>query len=119
MSRRSIRSVRTSLPTSPPSSIDANRSSAVAMTTSAMGIDLPPPVPGTMGFADQEPETVPMEVTDRALGEVAIDGEDKEDVDLDDESTQSVACKEKQRRKAHKDSKALQPPTLPLVTRKC
>jgi hypothetical protein len=55
-----------------------------------MGIDLPPPVPGTMGIADQEPETVPTEVTDRALGEVAKDEENEEDDDSEDESTQSI-----------------------------
>jgi hypothetical protein len=76
--------------TSPPSSIDANRNSAVAVMTSAMGIDLPPPVPGTMGFADQEPESVSMEVTDRTLGKVAKDEEDEEDDDSDDESVQSI-----------------------------
>jgi hypothetical protein len=79
---QSIKSIRTSPPISIPSSIDALRSSVVTETmTSAMSIDLSPPVPVTTRSADQVPEPVPMEVADLALSGLAQEKEDDSDVE--------------------------------------
>jgi hypothetical protein len=92
---RSIKSIRASQPTLIPSSIDAIRGSVVIETmTSAMSIDLSPPVPVTTRSADQVQEPVPMEVADLALSGLAQEKEDDKEDDSDEESIQSDVSQE-------------------------